>query len=172
GLEIVLADGRLLKTGFGHFEGSRVAQLFPYGVGPALDGLFVQSGMGVVTRMGVWLMPKPEAYSFFICSIRDDEDIFSFVEDLRPLRLDGTVKSVMHIGNDLRVISSGMSYPRHLSPEGGPLSLALRRQLRAAGGFGAWTVAGGLYGAKGQVAAGRREVKRRLARPGRRLIFV
>src|SRR5690606_7040128 len=100
GLEVVLANGQLLKTGFGHIEGSRVAQLFPYGVGPALDGLFVQSGMGIVTRMGIWLMPKPEAYSFFICSLRDDDDIVSLVDDLRPLRLDGTVKSVMHIGND------------------------------------------------------------------------
>jgi 4-cresol dehydrogenase (hydroxylating) len=171
GLEVVLADGRLLKTGFGHFAGSRVAQLFPYGVGPSLDGLFVQSGMGIVTRMGIWLMPKPEAYSFFICSLKDDADIVDLVDDLRPLRLDGTVKSIMHIGNDLRVISSGMSYPRHLSPEGGPLSMALRRRLRAAGGFGAWTVAGGLYGANGQVASARREVKRRLSRAGRQLIF-
>jgi 4-cresol dehydrogenase (hydroxylating) len=49
--------------------------------------------------------------------------------------------------------------------------MALRRQLRAAGGFGAWTVAGGLYGAKGQVAASRREIRRRLARSGRQLLF-
>jgi 4-cresol dehydrogenase (hydroxylating) len=171
GLEVVLADGRLLKTGFGHFEGSRVTQLFPYGIGPSLDGLFVQSGLGIVTRMGIWLMPKPEAYSFFVCSLQDDEAIAGFVEDLRPLRLDGTVKSVVHMGNDLRMLSGGMSYPWHLSPDGRPLSVALRRELRAAGGLGAWTIAGGLYGSKNQVAAARREVSRRLSGAGRRLQF-
>jgi len=171
GLEVVLADGRLLKTGFGHFEGSRVTQLFPYGVGPSLDGLFVQSGLGIVTRMGIWLMPKPEAYSFFVCSLQDGDAIAGFVEDLRPLRLDGTLKSVVHMGNDLRMLSGGMSYPWHLSPHGRPLSEGLRRELRAAGGLGAWTIAGGLYGSKGQVAAARREVNRRLSGPGRRLQF-
>lgn len=171
GMEVVLADGSLLKTGFGHVETSRVTQLFPYGMGPSLDGLFVQSGLGIVTRMGIWLMPKPEAYCFFVCSLEEDDAIAGFVEDLRPLRLGGTIRSVLHIGNDLRLISSGMSYPRHLSPEGGPLSMAVRHRLRAAGGFGAWTMAGGLYGSRGHVAAARREVKRRLAGPGRRLQF-
>ena len=172
GLEVVLADGRLLKTGFGSFQASRVTYLYPYGVGPSLDGLFTQSGLGIVTRMGIWLMPAPEAYSLFVCSLERDQEIAAFVEDLRPLRLHGTLRGVVHMGNDLRVISSGMSYPRHLSPDGGPLSPALRARLRAAGGVGAWTAAGGLYGSKGQVAAARREVKRRLAGPGRRLVFV
>ncbi len=72
-----------------------------------------------------------------------EQVIAAFVEDLRPLRLDGTIRSVVHMGNDLRVISSGMSYPRHFSPAGGPLSPALRAQLRAAGGVGPWTAAGG-----------------------------
>src|SRR3546814_8809505 len=68
GLEIVLADGRVLRTGFGHFDMARSSHLFPYGIGPALDGLFVQSSLGIVTAIGIWLMPEPEAYSFFICS--------------------------------------------------------------------------------------------------------
>jgi 4-cresol dehydrogenase (hydroxylating) len=171
GLEVVLADGRLLKTGFGQFEGSRVTQHFPYGLGPSLDGLFVQSALGIVTRMGIWLMPRPEAYSFFVCALQDDGTIADFIEDLRPLRLDGTVKSVVHMGNDLRMLSGGMSYPWHLSPDGRPLSPDLRRDLRRAASLGAWTIAGGLYGSRRQVAASRREVRRRLAGPGRRIIF-
>src|SRR3546814_9477452 len=88
--------------GFGHFDMARSSHLFPYGIGPALDGLFVQSSLGIVTAIGIWLMPEPEAYSFFICSLERDEDIAAFVDDLRPLRLDGTVRSVIHMGNDLR----------------------------------------------------------------------
>jgi len=171
GMEIVLADGRTLRTGFGHFEKARSSQLFPYGIGPALDGLFVQSSLGIVTALGIWLMPAPEAYSLFICSLKNDEDIASFVEDLRPLRLDGTLRSVIHMGNDLRAISGGMAYPRDQFSNGGALPEDYRRSLRESGGLGAWMIAGGLYGSKSLVAASRREVRRRLARAGRTLQF-
>ncbi len=171
GLEVVLPDGRVLRTGFGHYEGARSTNLFPYGVGPSLDGLFVQSSLGIVTGMGIWLMPEPEAYSLFLCSLERDEDIGRFVEDLRPLRLGGTLRSVIHMGNDLRAISGSRTYPRDLSPEGGPLSMTVRQRLRKKEGYGAWMLAGGLYGARGEVAAARREIRRRLAGPGRALFF-
>ena len=66
GMEVVLANGEVLRTGFGHYAGARTAQVYPYGVGPVLDGLFTQSNFGIVTRLGVWLYPKPEAFRFFL----------------------------------------------------------------------------------------------------------
>src|SRR3546814_9761246 len=93
-------------------------------------------------------MPEPEAYSFFSCSLERDEDIAAFVDDLRPLRLDGTVRSVIHMGNDLRVISGGMSFPRDRFPDRRSLPQEFRDGLRKSGGIGAWMIAGGLYGSK------------------------
>src|SRR3546814_13442319 len=90
---------------------------------------------------------------------------------LRPLRLDGTVRSVIHMGNDLRVISGGMSFPRDRFPDRRSLPQEFRDGLRKSGGIGAWMIAGGLYGSKGVVAAARREVRRRLAGPRRKLHF-
>lgn len=58
GLEVVLPDGKTVRTGFGIFPRSRVTHLGKWGVGPNLDGLFMQSNLGVVTRMGIWLAPK------------------------------------------------------------------------------------------------------------------
>ena len=168
GLEVVLADGRVLNTGFGHYAGARNAQVFPYGVGPALDGLFTQSGMGVVTRMGVWLMPRPEAYQIFLCSVERDSDLAAVVEVVRRLKLDGTLRSVVHVGNDLRLIS-GAGAPAERSD--GALSAAQRAALRQRAGIGAWTVVGGLYGDAGQVAASRRRIKRALMGEGRKTVF-
>ena len=34
--------------------------LYKGGYGPSVDGLFYQSNLGIVTKMGVWLMPRPE----------------------------------------------------------------------------------------------------------------
>ena len=47
-------------VGFGAMEGNETWHLYRRGLGPSLDPLFMQSNFGVVTKMGVWLMPMPE----------------------------------------------------------------------------------------------------------------
>jgi FAD/FMN-containing dehydrogenase len=61
GMEIVLADGDIVRTGMGALPNAQTWQQFKYGMGPIVDGLFSQSNFGVVTKMGFWLMPQPEA---------------------------------------------------------------------------------------------------------------
>jgi (+)-pinoresinol hydroxylase len=60
GMEVVLADGEVMRTGMGALPGAQTWQQFKYGMGPIVDGLFAQSNFGVVTKMGFWLMPQPE----------------------------------------------------------------------------------------------------------------
>src|SRR5688500_9272303 len=74
GMKIVLSDGRILDTGLGHYDNAKAARAYRYGAGPFLDGLFTQSNLGVVTQVGVWLMPKPEAFTaFFVSAPRADD---------------------------------------------------------------------------------------------------
>lgn len=160
GLEVVTGSGELLRTGLGHYASARAAATFPYGVGPSLDGLFLQSNFGVVTRLCVWLMPRPESYALFVCSLPRDEDLPQAVEELRVLKQEGTLRSVVHIGNDLRLISSARTAAA-LGSQGRALSAGQRAELRRAAGFGAWTYAGGLYGAADQVGAAVRRLRRR-----------
>jgi 4-cresol dehydrogenase (hydroxylating) flavoprotein subunit len=163
GMELVLADGDVVRTGFGHYPSSVNQRVYPYGVGPYVDGLFTQSNMAIVTSLGLWLMPKTPALNHFLCKVAEHDAIAPVIDALRPLRLDGTLRSILHIGNDLRVISGGTTFPRELAGGQVPLPDAVRRQLRAAAGVGAWTVSGALYGSHGQVAAARRAVRRALA---------
>jgi 4-cresol dehydrogenase (hydroxylating) len=162
-MEVVLADGDVVRTGFGHYPSSRNHRVYQYGVGPYVDGLFTQSNMGIVTSLGLWLMPKTAALNHFLCMVQQHDDIAPVIDALRPLRLDGTLRSILHIGNDLRVISGGTTFPRELAGGRGPLPEVVRQQLRAAAGVGAWTVSGALYGSNDQVAAARRAVRRALA---------
>ncbi|MFC5478452.1 FAD-binding oxidoreductase [Massilia suwonensis] len=162
GMQVVLASGELLETGFGHYAQSRTTHLFPYGVGPFLDGLFTQSNMGIVTRLGIWLMPQAECVNHFICSVPRHADIAPVVDALRPLRLDGTLRSILHIGNDMRVLSGGGVFPRDKVPMGARLPEDMRTALRAQAGVGAWSVSGALYGSAAQVAAARSALRKAL----------
>lgn len=162
GMQIVLASGKVLHTGFGHYPQARTTHLFPYGVGPFLDGMFTQSSFGIVTQIGLWLMPQTEALNHFLCQVARHEDVAAVVDALRPLRMDGTLRSIVHIGNDLRVISGGQVFPRAQLPGQSCLSPGLRAQLREQAGGGAWVVSGALYGSRAQVAAARAAVRRAL----------
>lgn len=159
GMRIVLANGDTLETGFGHFPHASATHLYPYGVGPWLDGLFTQSNFGIVTSLGFWLMPQSEVVSHLVASVADFDTIAPVVDALRPLRMDGTLRSVVHIGNDLRVLSGGTVFPGTLAPQGPPLSPQLRASLCAKAGIAAWTVSAALYGRAAQVADARRALR-------------
>jgi 4-cresol dehydrogenase (hydroxylating) len=62
GMEVVLANGEIVRTGMGAMPGNNTWQLFKYGFGPYVDGIFSQSNFGIVTKMGLWLMPLPETF--------------------------------------------------------------------------------------------------------------
>ena len=172
GMQVVLASGQVLHTGFGHYPQARTTHLFPYGVGPFLDGMFTQSNFGIVTQIGLWLMPQSACLNHFLCSVARHEDIGTVIDRLRPLRMDGTLRSILHIGNDLRVISGGMVFPRELADGQSQLPPPLRGALRERAGVGAWMVSGALYGSAAQVAAARAALRRALKGSGARPRFL
>jgi 4-cresol dehydrogenase (hydroxylating) len=82
GMEVVLPDGDLVRTGMGAMPGAKTWQQFKYGYGPHLDGLFSQSNFGVVTKMGFWMMPEPEAFRSGTVMVYRYEDLFKLVDIL------------------------------------------------------------------------------------------
>jgi 4-cresol dehydrogenase (hydroxylating) len=77
GLEAVLPTGEIMRTGMGALPGADTWQDFKYGAGPSVDGLFAQGNFGIVTKMGFWLMPQPEAWlnGYASCQHYDDFDV-------------------------------------------------------------------------------------------------
>jgi 4-cresol dehydrogenase (hydroxylating) len=172
GMEVVLGTGELLKTGFGRFENARTTHVYPYGLGPYLDGLFSQSNFGIVTRLGLWLLPIPEKCTPFLVSFAQDEDFFTAIAELRRLRMQRVLHSIPHIGNDLRGLASANPFPRDRVPAGARLPMEVRRELRKAAGVGAWIMSGALYGTRAEVAWRRRELSRALRGTGARIVFL
>lgn len=170
-MQVVLADGELLCTGFGHYPQSRVTHLFGPGVGPCLDGIFTQSNLGIVVELGIWLMPACACVSQFVATVPRQQDLAALIDALRPLRLDGTLRSVVHIGNDLRVLAGGAGFPFKEADPSSQLPEQLRRTMVAQAHAQAWTVSGCLYGSAAQVAASRSAVRAALARTPARSTF-
>ncbi|MDO6966149.1 FAD-binding oxidoreductase [Rhizobium alvei] len=106
GLEVVTADGRLLRTGMGAMDGNESWNLYKRSLGPTIEPLFMQGNFGVVTKLGLWLMPKPEAIAHVHVDVSRDEDLISLVDILRRLRLDGTIDGVPCILNTLLIAST------------------------------------------------------------------
>ena len=67
GMEVVLPDGDMVRTGMGAMPNAPTWQLHKYGYGPAWDQLFVQSNFGIVTKAGMWLMPQPRGRARLRC---------------------------------------------------------------------------------------------------------
>lgn len=172
GLEVVLPNGELLQTGFGHLPQARATRVYPYGVGPFLDGIFTQSNFGIVTKMGLWLSPEPEAFAAFICRIDDppyaEGDVFSpkllsTIDKLSRLRMSGVLQSAVHIGNDMRILTSRARFPWDRADRDKALPAKMRAEMRTRYQISRWTFTGGIYGTKEHVKATRRYLRRELA---------
>jgi 4-cresol dehydrogenase (hydroxylating) flavoprotein subunit len=112
GLEVVLPNGELLTTGFDAYRGSLVGKIAPYGLGPALEGLFFQSNLGIVTKMSVWLARKPHSFRIFMFATRSEQQIVNAVAAARDLQQRGVIGDTScSVWNVYRFATTQMSYP-------------------------------------------------------------
>ncbi|TDV11570.1 4-cresol dehydrogenase (hydroxylating) [Paraburkholderia caballeronis] len=162
GMEVVLANGDVVRTGMGAIETGTAWQLFRPGYGPSFDPMFMQSNYGIVTKMGVWLMPAPPAYLLGEIQFERDDDLGVLVDTLRALQLDGTIRHHAVIEGAIRRAAS--IAPRARWYDGaGPLPedvvAAIQRDL----GVGRWNLHYALYGEPSVIDAQRRIVERAFA---------
>ncbi len=95
GMEVVLADGTLVRTGMGSVRNSTAWQAFKWGYGPYVDGIFTQSNFGVVTKLGLWLMPAPPVYKPFMVRHGQMGDVAKIVDTMRPFRMNNLIPNVV-----------------------------------------------------------------------------
>jgi len=156
GMEIVLGSGEVLRTGDGALNAEQLVNWHTskYSFGPILDGLFAQSNYGIVTRMGIWLLPRPPAIQSFHFAFPEDEDLEEIVELCRPLKLSNFVPTLFRVANDLYLCGSEGESPEYRESGGRrSISDAGRRALRDKHRLGSWTVSGAFYGPSADAVA-------------------
>jgi 4-cresol dehydrogenase (hydroxylating) len=151
-LEVVLPTGEVVHTGFGRWHDARAAMAARWGVGPALDGLFSQSNLGVVTRLTIGLLPLPRFAQLGFVSIRAAESLPRLHDALRRLRLDGTLRSPMALWNADKALTLLGQYPWQAARGVTPLPETVRQALRDGHGLGAWNGSLPLYAASAEQA--------------------
>ena len=109
--------------------------------------------------MTIWLMPAPEYFQAFFFQSDSEDGIAAIVEALRPLRMDGTIRSAIHIANDYKVLAGIQQFPQG---EHEPLVPERMRELRRSLKFTRWSGSGALYGTRAQVAEARRLLRQAL----------
>ena len=162
GMEVVLANGDVVRTGMGAIENGTAWHLYKPGYGPSFDALFTQSNYGVVTKMGLWLMPAPQAFVIGEIHFAREDDLGVIVDTLRALQLDGTIRQHAVIEGAIRRAAS--LAPRSRWYEGaGPMPEAAVAAMERDLGVGRWNLHYALYGAPEVIDAQRRIVERAFA---------
>jgi 4-cresol dehydrogenase (hydroxylating) len=136
-LEVLAPTGQRLRTGFGRFEGARAAKVSRYGLGPYIDGLFTQAGLGVVVEMTLWLERRRSHHAHALFEIAEPDGLPALVDGLRAIRqrsLPAYSLKLFNAGRVLAMIIGGGHSP------GGPGFVGSPMLLKAAGalGIGAW----------------------------------
>lgn len=145
GMEVVMANGEILRTGMGSMPNSTSWQVFKWGYGPYLDGIFTQSNYGIVTKLGMWLMPEPPAFKPFVIRYPNDADIVTAIETIRPLRIAQIIPNGVVIAHALWEGGAEVVRSDYYQGEGSISDEAVER-MKTDLGMGAWNIYAGLYG--------------------------
>ena len=146
GLEVVLPQGEVMRTGMGALPGSNAWQLFPYGFGPYPDGMFTQSNLGIVTKMGIALMQRPPASMTYLITFQEESDLEQIVDVMLPLRINmAPIQNVPVLRNI--ILDAGVVSQRSEWYDGeGPLPREAIKRMQSELGLGYWNFYGTLYG--------------------------
>jgi 4-cresol dehydrogenase (hydroxylating) flavoprotein subunit len=173
-LEAVLADGSVYRSALREAGNEELARLFKWGIGPYMNGLFTQSGFGIVTRASIALAPRPECAKVCLFNLSDDALLEPAVQRVQRLlsELPGVLGGI-NLMNQHRVLAMTAPYPeasqldaRGLMPQ--PLVDELGRAYQIA----PWTGFATLYGRKRVVQAAQKEIRRALKGVASRLLFL
>ncbi len=159
GFEVVLADGQVMRTGNGMIPGNNTFNTTKYGYGPYLDGIFSQSNFGVVTKMGLWLMPRPEVYKPFLVVFEKHDDLEKAVEICQQLKLHNVIKNTPIVGHILYQIAQQVRRA-DVFKGSGSVTDEWVSQYAADHRMGVWAIPAALYGTEEQVAADWKLVKK------------
>jgi 4-cresol dehydrogenase (hydroxylating) len=146
GLEVVLGNGKTVKTGYWHYFDKKVdaKDTTPFffhaaGVGADLNGVFCQSNFGIVTKMVVQLIPRRKGMMLYVES--KEENLSKLFDTFRQLKEEDILADGILITN-----------------KNDPRTTTAEQYLYS----GDWIGFGNFNGSSGMIIAAKEEITRRL----------
>ncbi len=172
-LEAVLPDGTLYHSALYNDQHKTTDQVFKWGIGPYLDGIFTQGNFGVVTKVTIQLSARPEKVGVFVIEMKNEEDLEKTVVLVKEILRDmGGITGSINLMNSLRLCAMSSPYPAdriNKSPED---FVTLLQKIAAESGFSPWTCVGSFYGKKEVVDAASLLLKEKVYPFTRRLLVI
>jgi hypothetical protein len=180
GMEVILPNGEIIRSGMGALENSNMWALFKgqvatypqgksfiadelRGYGPSIDGLFFQSNLGIVTKLGIHLQPAPMHFMDCAVSLQNEDDLPLLTSTIARLERSGIIQNHASISNSYRqIIFAGPEAWKPMFPYWGtgravPDSVLGDMQMDT--GIGFWKAEFALYGTKPICEAAWQEVQ-------------
>ena len=169
-LEAVLPDGTIYRSALNDFGGYRSDGVFPWKIGPYLEGMFIQSNLGIVTRATVAMARKPESVRQFILFV-DEERFEDTVRAIAKIRQTyGSLVGGINLMNRRRVLS--MMDIHESWNRSGPMPEMDLRKIAGNKRITAWVVMGALYGPEKILSAVQSELKSIFKPVAKRVVFL
>jgi 4-cresol dehydrogenase (hydroxylating) len=122
--------------------------------------------MGVVTKMGMWLMPAPASSLLLTMDPPNEEDIGWVIDTVAPMKVSGLIDQSIFIPSWLgKLVLLGQR--RDFWDQPGPIPERRVQELLRQHRFGYWTCSIRLYGEESVTAAKAAIIKREFARHSR-----
>ncbi|MEM6483428.1 MAG: FAD-binding oxidoreductase [Pseudomonadota bacterium] len=171
-LEAVLPDGTIYQSPLAASGCEEVGRLFKWGIGPYLDGLFTQSGLGIVTQMTIRLAPRPKVVNGFFFAVGKDEQLEEVVSSVSEVlsEVGGALGSI-NVMNQRRVVSMMEPYPSDKVAANSVIDEDTLHELAKRNQVGSWMGAGAIYGNRPLASAARKTVRQKLSGKVERLMF-
>jgi 4-cresol dehydrogenase (hydroxylating) len=122
----------------------------------------VQSNLGIVTKMGLWLMPEPESMRGVDMEFDKPEDLEWLIDVIAPLRRSGTLQQSPSVGNWLRG-AAVLTTRADWYDKPGALPDSVIDAIRKRFGIGWWSLNLRLYGDAEITAASEKVILRAFA---------
>ncbi|MDA0824736.1 MAG: FAD-binding oxidoreductase [Proteobacteria bacterium] len=171
GMQVVLADGSVVETGMAASGNASAKNLYKYGHGPWVDGLFTQSNFGVITQMGVWLLPEPPGYRPYMVTFPREDDIHQIIELVRPLKINMLIPNAATTVGLIWEAAVKVTKAHYYSGDG-VMPDSARNKMAADLDIGQWNFYGALYGPEPIMDNNWKIIRERLAEvPGAKFYF-